>query len=82
MADRHDMESAVLDVEGAMALFSVAREALPRHDGQKWADVGVVPQPGMCVALFAEGEWRAFDHAATVLQDAVDKLSLAFYGPR
>ena len=29
-----------------MALFSVAREALPRHDGQKWADVGVVPQPG------------------------------------
>ena len=79
MADRIDLEDALTDVEGAMAVLGVLALDLLSHNGQKWTDAGAEPQPGMCLSLFTDEEWRALYHSVSMMRGSVEKLSAAFY---
>ena len=79
MADRVDLESAIMDAEGAAAVLSILEDELMINTAAGWETLRLEPREDLCVTALSPTERRALDHASVSLQRAVAEVSRVFY---
>ena len=79
MADRSDLESAIMDAEGASAVLSILEIELTSSTDAGWKALRLQPREDLCVTTLSPVERQALDHASISLQRAVAEVSRVFY---
>ena len=79
MANRSDLESAIMDAEGAAAVLSILEIELTSSTAAGWEALQLEPREDLCVTTLSPTERLALDHASQSLQRAVAEVSRVFY---
>lgn len=79
MVDRIDLESAIMDAEGAAAVLSILEDELVSNTTAGWKALRLKPRGDLCVTALSPMERRALDHASHSLQQAVVEVARIFY---
>ena len=79
MVDRLELESAIMDAEGAAAVLSILEIELTSSTTAGWEALRLKPREDQCVTVLSPTEKRALDHASVNLQRAVAEVSRIFY---
>ena len=74
-----DLESAIMDAEGASAVLQVLENELTSTTDRGWKVLGLEPRADLCVTALMPIERQAIDHACRSLQAAVAEVSRVFY---
>lgn len=73
-----DLESAIIDAEGASAVLQVLESELTSSIEAGWKALGLAPRADLCVTALLPIEHQAITHAARSLQAAVAEVSRVF----
>ena len=79
MCSHFDLESAIMDVEGAAAVLQVLEDQLTRSTSAGWELLRLKPREDLCVTVLSSTEQRALTYASQSLQQAVAEASRLFY---
>ena len=79
MANRGDLESAIMDAEGASAVLSILEQELTTSTTAGWKALGLEPHEHLSVTTLSPVEKRALDHASLNLRLAVAEVARVFY---
>ena len=79
MSDRIDLESAILDAEGAAAVLEVLEDKLRSSTKAGWEALKLREVEGLSVVVSSSQEFRALTYASQNLQDAIAEVSRVFY---
>ena len=79
MADRLELESAIMDAEGAAAVLSILEIELTSSTTAGWEALRLTPREDLCVTTLSPTEQRALDYASRNLQVAVAEVARIFY---
>ncbi len=74
-----DLESAIMDAEGAAAVLQVLENELTGSTEAGWKTLGLEPRADLCVTALLPIEQQAMGHASRSLQAAVAEVSRVFY---
>ena len=74
-----DLESAIIDAEGASAVLQVLENELTGSIEAGWKTLGLEPRTDLCVTALLPIEHQAMGHATRSLQAAVAEVSRVFY---
>ena len=78
MANYLDLESAIMDAEGAVAVQSVLEDALLSSADAGWVALGLKPREDLCVTALSPSEQRALQYASLRVWVAVKEVSQVF----
>ena len=74
-----DLESAIMDAEGASAVLQVLENELTGSTEAGWKTLGLEQRSDLCVTALLPIEHQAIGHACRSLQAAVAEVSRVFY---
>ena len=77
--DKFDLESVVMDLEGAAALLYFVFEQSIDDGVSAWDLLGLKPKPGQKLYLLTDDEARALGRAVDLVHGDVRSLSRLFY---
>ena len=79
MANYLDLESAIMDAEGAVAVFDILQSHLTGSTAAGFQALGLTFREDICVTALSPQEQRALDHAGLELCSAIREVSRVFY---
>ncbi len=77
--DRLDIESAIMNAEGAAAVHAIIEHDLLSSLTEGWEAIGIPPRENMNVTVLSDIERRAVDYASMSLRQTVAEVSRVFY---
>ncbi len=77
--DRLDLESAIMNAEGAAAVLMLLENELTSSLNEGWERLAITPRENMNVTVLSDIERRAVDYASMSLRQTVAEVSRVFY---
>ena len=79
MVDRSDLESAIMDAEGAAAVLWALEDDLTSSTTAGWEVLRLNPRDNLCFTALSPRQQLALDYASRNLQQTVAEVSRVFY---